>query len=69
MDGLSATRAIRASGDTRTVIVAVTAHAMTGDRDRCLEAGADEYLAKPISGEKLFEAIDRAMAARRRHAA
>jgi CheY-like chemotaxis protein/HPt (histidine-containing phosphotransfer) domain-containing protein len=50
MDGLEATKAIRARQDpsSRTVIVALTANAMQGDRDRCLQAGMDDYLAKPI---------------------
>ena len=61
MDGLSATAAIRelqrASG-ARVPIIAVTAHAMVGDRERCLSAGMDGYVSKPIDAAKLFEAID-----------
>ncbi len=53
MDGLEAARAIRkredALGLIRTPIIAVTAHALTGDEERCLQAGMDAYLAKPLS--------------------
>jgi PAS domain S-box-containing protein len=60
MDGLEATQRIREhekqSGD-HMPIVAMTAYAVKGDRERCLEAGMDEYVTKPVSAEKLFEAI------------
>ena len=62
MNGLEASRAIRAieSGSGRRVpIVAVTAHVLDGDREACLAAGMDDYLAKPISIEKLEEKLDR----------
>jgi two-component system sensor histidine kinase/response regulator len=60
MDGLEATIAIRQAEKrkgTHVPIVAMTAHAMQGDRERCLEAGMDEYLAKPIRSQRLFETI------------
>jgi signal transduction histidine kinase/CheY-like chemotaxis protein len=64
MDGLSATRAIRAAetttGRDRLPIVAVTAEAMTADRERCLEAGMDDYLVKPLDPELFREALTRA---------
>jgi PAS domain S-box-containing protein len=58
MDGLEVTRRIRAHGDiAATPIVAVTALAMPGDRERCLQAGADDYVSKPISLRALRAAI------------
>ncbi|WP_435011339.1 PAS domain-containing protein [Tundrisphaera lichenicola] len=60
MDGLAATRAIReaekATG-VRIPIVALTAHAMQGDRERCLIAGMDDYLTKPLRPAPLLEAL------------
>jgi signal transduction histidine kinase/DNA-binding response OmpR family regulator len=60
MDGLEATGLIRESEigtERHVVIIALTAHAMTGDRQRCLDAGADGYLAKPFSLPQLVAAI------------
>ena len=61
MDGLEATRAIRAieqtRGGVRTPIIAVTAHAMEGDRDRCLAAGMDGYVSKPLRVGELFQVV------------
>jgi signal transduction histidine kinase/ActR/RegA family two-component response regulator len=61
MDGVEAVRQIRSreavSGRRRTVIIALTASAMKGDRDRFLAAGMDGYLAKPFSAEELYAAI------------
>jgi CheY-like chemotaxis protein len=63
MDGLEATRLIRkreeASGQ-HVPIIAMTAHAMRGDEQRCLDAGMDAYVAKPIRPEDLYRAIDAA---------
>ena len=69
MGGLEATKAIRAREARRswamsgrwevTPIVAMTAHVMEGDRERCLEAGMDDYVAKPIQPADLFAAIER----------
>jgi len=42
-----------------TLIVAVTAQAMTGDKEKCLDAGADEYVSKPIDVDKLLQALSR----------
>ncbi len=66
MDGFEATRAIRRmeSGHGRHVtIVAMTAHAMTSDREACLAAGMDDYMAKPIRADMLREALERWTAA------
>jgi PAS domain S-box-containing protein len=58
MDGLEATRRLRAMpAFAATPIIALTALAMVGDRERCLEAGANEYLTKPVSLKKLVEVI------------
>ena len=61
MDGLEATAEMRrreqATGH-HIPIIAVTAHAMKEDRDRCLEAGMDEYLTKPVRAERLFSTIE-----------
>jgi CheY-like chemotaxis protein len=59
MDGLEATRRIcaRREAHQRPRIVAMTANAMQGDREMCLEAGMDDYLTKPIRIERLVEAL------------
>ena len=64
MDGLEATAAIRAT-ETQTgrrlPIIAMTAHAMKGDRERCLDAGMDDYVAKPVQPAVLLRAIESAV--------
>lgn len=62
MDGFAATAVIRERERTagrRTPIVALTAHAMKGDRERCLAAGMDAYVSKPLRVQELFDTIDR----------
>lgn len=66
MDGLQATRAVRelekATGE-HIPIVAMTAYAMKGDKEKCLEAGMDGYVAKPINAQELFETIENLLGA------
>lgn len=61
MDGFAATRALRASSgaSSQTPVIAVTAHALEGDRQRCLDAGMNDYLTKPVSRLALLEALSR----------
>jgi CheY-like chemotaxis protein len=62
MDGFEATREIRArerATGGHVPIVAMTAHAMKGDRERCLDAGMDAYVAKPIRAQEILETMDR----------
>jgi two-component system sensor histidine kinase/response regulator len=68
MDGLEATRRIRAlerKTGGHIPILAMTAYAMKGDRERCLEAGMDSYLSKPIRARELFEALARLIGGKR----
>jgi CheY-like chemotaxis protein len=61
MDGLEATRRLRATeriSGRHVPVVALTAHAMKGDRERCLDAGMDAYVAKPIQSAELLAVID-----------
>lgn len=57
MDGLQATRAIREAGFVQVPIIAMTANAMEGDREECLNAGMSDYVAKPIRRDVVYEVI------------
>jgi CheY-like chemotaxis protein len=58
MDGYETTRAVRANADWRAMpIIAVTAKAMKGDREKCLEAGASDYITKPVDPEQLLSLL------------
>ena len=58
MDGWTATRALKADAATRGIpVIGLTAHAMAGDREKCLEAGCDEYDTKPVDFPRLLEKI------------
>jgi CheY-like chemotaxis protein len=68
LNGLKATREIREferQHDRHTPIIAITAHALEEDRQRCLAAGMDEYISKPIDLQEFFMAIRRQLTASR----
>lgn len=59
MDGLTAAQTIRRLGFNPIPIVAMTAHALKGDRDKCLQAGMNDYITKPINRQVVFDVIDK----------
>lgn len=62
VDGWEATRRIRSSEAAKAIpIIALTAHAMKGDREKCLAAGMDEYLTKPLRARELFQTMERVL--------
>ncbi|MFQ5614037.1 MAG: response regulator, partial [Anaerolineae bacterium] len=70
MDGLEATQQIleRWPGDERPRIIAMTANAMDGDRQKCLDVGMDDYISKPVRVEELVEALEKCPAGANGHA-
>ena len=59
MDGWTAARTVKANPEVRHIpIIALTAHAMSGDREKALEAGCDDYHAKPVDFSRLLTQID-----------
>lgn len=59
MDGWDATRLLKANPDTRSIpVIALTAHAMTSDRDRAFEAGCDDFDTKPVEWTRLLGKMD-----------
>ena len=58
LDGWEATRRIKANPQTKSIpVIAMTAHAMTGDREKCLQAGCDDYDTKPVELSRLLDKI------------
>jgi len=59
MDGLEATRRIRSNNSSnKVVIIAVTANAMSGDVEKCFDAGMDDYISKPIRRDRLVSVLN-----------
>ena len=63
MDGWAATRALKADPETQRIpVIGLTAHAMAGDRERCLEAGCEDYDTKPVELTRLLEKMETLLA-------
>ncbi len=65
MDGFEASRQIRNLPHPQPAIIAVTANALVGERERCLNAGMDDYLSKPFQAEQLIAVVKKWLALRR----
>jgi CheY-like chemotaxis protein len=64
MDGWEATRCVKADDATRNVpVIGLTAHAMSGDREKAIEAGCDDYDTKPVEIDRLMAKIERLLGA------
>ena len=62
LDGWEATRQVKASAETSSIpVIALTAHAMSGDKDKALAAGCDEYETKPVEFARLLEKIEKSL--------
>lgn len=59
IDGLTATKMIREAGFAQIPIIAMTANAMKGDRELCLEAGMNDYISKPIKRELVYQVLEK----------
>ena len=57
INGYEATKAIREMGFKNIPIIAITAHTMQGDREKCLKAGLDDYIPKPIKRELIYKVV------------
>jgi two-component system, cell cycle response regulator DivK len=65
MDGWEATRCVKSDAATRAVpVIGLTAHAMSGDREKALEAGCDDYDTKPVEFDRLIEKMERLLGAK-----
>jgi CheY-like chemotaxis protein len=58
IDGFTATSVIRVKEKNRTPIIAMTAYALSGDREKCIDAGMDDYISKPIDINKLTQKVN-----------